>query len=184
MSRTILNICGAIILCTAGTVFAQAVKDATSDKPAVKTATLPANSDKALLVASPTPTPEPAEGSIDPRSKALEVAGAFTNDGFKIRDGYYKGVIEPNKPQLFAVNLYAGNQYWFCVGTTPSDRPPARKIAVSIYDENGKKIESEPYQDENIGAAGIVAGNSGRYFVEVTLEAGQKTDYCFLYAYK
>ncbi|MEO6848234.1 MAG: hypothetical protein ABI443_11280 [Chthoniobacterales bacterium] len=135
---------------------------------------------------APTASPDAAaESNIDPRSKALELAGAFTNDGFKIRDGYFTGTIDAKKPQIFALNLSAGNQYWFCVGAVPADQ----KLTVSVYDENGKKVDSEKYQDLSMAAAGIVAENSGRYFVYVALEdapkaEAQKAEYSFLYTYK
>ncbi|MEO6054103.1 MAG: hypothetical protein ABIP97_08840 [Chthoniobacterales bacterium] len=175
MKRYILSACVAVLVVSMGNgLFAQSAKETPKSAPAP---TAPKADTK------PAATPENPEGSLDPRSKALELAGAFTNDGFKIRDGYFKGVLEPNKPVLFEVNLYAGDQYWFCAGMTPADQP-ARKIGVAIYDETGKKIDAELYKEDNTGAAGIVAGNSGRYYVEVTLESGPKADYCFLYAYK
>jgi len=138
-----------------------------------------AGSAVAVLAQKATPAPDNSPG-LDPRSRTLQLAGAFTNDGFRIRDGYFSGTIEPNKPKLFEVNLYAGNQYWFCAGALP----PGKKLSVAVYDENGKKVDSEIWQDEGAAAAGIVAPNSGRYFVQVTMEEGQKTEYCFLYAYK
>ncbi len=75
--------------------------------------------------ASPTPAPSTtpvtdtaAEASA--RSAALELAGAFSNDGYKIRDGYYFGALEPGKSTLIEVNLFAGNEYWFCAaGNAP-----------------------------------------------------------------
>ena len=34
------------------------------------------------------------------RNTALELAGAFGNDGFKLRDGNWAGTIAPGKPQV------------------------------------------------------------------------------------
>ena len=54
----------------------------------------------------------PARGDTDTevkaRKAALDVAGAFTNDGFKMRDGHWCGTIKPHEHALIAVNLYAG----------------------------------------------------------------------------
>ena len=58
------------------------------------------------------------DAEVNARKDALELAGAFGNDGFKIRDGHSCGVLKPHDHALIAVNLYAGNQYWFSVGTT------------------------------------------------------------------
>src|ERR1700720_1350932 len=78
---------------------------------------------------------------VDARKGALDLAGAFSNDGFKMRDGHWSGTIKPRDHALVAVNLYAGNQYWFSVGATE----PAKKIAVNVYDENGKQVVTESY---------------------------------------
>ena len=56
------------------------------------------------------------------RAVALDVAGAFSNDGFKLRDGHWAGTLAPNESKLLAVNLYAGNQYWFSAGATETGK--------------------------------------------------------------
>src|SRR5438874_712466 len=40
------------------------------------------------------------------RAVALELAGAFSNDGFKLRDGHWAGTLGPNESKVIAVNLY------------------------------------------------------------------------------
>jgi hypothetical protein len=47
---------------------------------------------------------------------ALDLAGAFSNDGFKLRDGSWSGAIQSGSPKIIQVNLYAGNEYWFSLG--------------------------------------------------------------------
>src|SRR6516225_8614172 len=79
------------------------------------------------------------DAEVSARKDALELAGAFGNDGFKIRDGHSCGVLKPHDHALIAVNLYAGNQYWFSVGTTE----PLKKIGVTVYDETGKQMTTE-----------------------------------------
>ena len=74
------------------------------------------------------------DAEVQARKDALDVAAAFSNDGFKTRDGHWCGVVKPHDHSLVAVNLYAGNQYWFSASATE----PAKKIAVSVYDETGK----------------------------------------------
>ena len=78
------------------------------------------------------------DGEVAARRTALDIAGAFTNDGFKLRDGHWAGSFAPGKPQIVLVNLYAGNQYWFTLGATP----PAKKVAITIYDEAGQASEN------------------------------------------
>jgi hypothetical protein len=114
------------------------------------------------------------------RNTALGVAGAFGNDGFKLRDGNWAGTIAPGKPQILQVNLYAGNQYWFTLGATPA----GKKLAVTVYDEAGAAIEAESYQDASVAAAGFAPLASGSYYVKVELVDGASTAFCLIYSYK
>ena len=114
------------------------------------------------------------------RSKVLELAGAFANDGYKVRDGYWSGVLEPGKPQILEVNLFAGNAYWFSAAATA----PARKLSVTLFDENGRPVEGEIFQDGVTAAAGLLPDASGRYFVRLELVEGDKADFCLVYSYK
>jgi hypothetical protein len=121
-----------------------------------------------------------SEDEIAARKSAYDVAGAFTNDGFKLRDGAWSGKFDAHKGKVIQVNLYAGNQYWFSLGTTP----PAKKVAVSIYDENGKPLASEPYADEGKAAAGFAPLVSGVYYVKIEELEGGAASFCLLYSYK
>jgi hypothetical protein len=114
------------------------------------------------------------------RSKVLELAGAFANDGYKVRDGYWSGVLEPGKPQVLEVNLFAGNAYWFSAAALA----PARKLSVTLFDENGRPVTGEIFQDGSAAAAGLLPDASGRYFVRLELVEGDKADFCLVYSYK
>ncbi len=111
---------------------------------------------------------------------ATDVAAAFTNGGFKLRDGHWNGKLQAGKSQVIQVNLYAGNQYWFTVGATTA----GKKLAVTIYDEAGKPLASEPYSDENKAAAGFSPEVSGPYFVKVEEKEGGPATFCMVYSYK
>ncbi len=142
----------------------------------VAAALLPA----AFAQENPAASPPNAESDVSVRSKALELAGAFSNDGYKIRDGYWPGEIEPNRSQFLEVNLFAGNEYWFSAAVTS----PGRKIAVSVLDEAGMPVEYQTYEDGQAAAAGFVPEVSGRYFIKMTLLEGDKSQFCLLYSYK
>jgi hypothetical protein len=120
------------------------------------------------------------DAEVQARRDALDVAGAFSNDGFKIRDGHWCGVIRPHDHALAAVNLYAGNQYWFSAAGTE----PVKKIAVSVYDESGKQVITENYDEGEKAAAGFSPANSGQYFVSVDLVEGEEGTFCLVYSYK
>lgn len=120
------------------------------------------------------------DSEVEARKVALDVAGAFSNEGFKIRDGHWCGKVKPHDPALVAVNLYAGNQYWFSVGATES----AKKIAVSVYDETGKRVTTDEYDAGEKAAAGFSPANSGQYYVSVDLVDGKEGSFCLVYSYK
>lgn len=118
---------------------------------------------------------------VEAHRQALDLTGAFTNDGFKLRDGHWAGQIKPKDRALIAVNLYAGNQYWFSVAAA-NDK--AKKIAVDIYDEGGKPMTSESYNEGERASAGFSPTTSGQYFVAVSLIEGEPSTVCLVYSYK
>ena len=120
------------------------------------------------------------DAEVEARRIVLELAGAFSNDGFKLRDGVAMGSLEPGKAKLVQVNLYAGNEYWFSLAASGG----AKKVAVTVFDETGKKIDSEPYQEGVTAAAGFSPDVSGPYFVKVELVEGTTSSFCLLYSYK
>jgi len=120
------------------------------------------------------------DAEVQARKDALDVAGAFSNEGFKIRDGHWCGIVKPHDHSLIAVNLYTGNQYWFSAGATE----PAKKIAVSVYDETGKQVKTEGYSNGEKAAAGFSPENSGQYFVSIDLIEGEEGSFCLVYSYK
>ncbi len=120
------------------------------------------------------------DAEVNARKNALDVAGAFTNDGFKLRDGHWCGTVTPQDHALIAVNLFAGNQYWFAVGTADM----AKNVTVNLYDETGKLVPTEHYQSGERAAAGFSPADSGQYFVAVDLAEGEATNFCLIYSYK
>jgi len=117
---------------------------------------------------------------VEARKTALDLAGAFSNDGFKMRDGHWCGTIKPREPALIAVNLYAGNQYWFTAGATA----PAKRLALNVYDETGKQVSTEAYNAGEKAAAGFSPTSSGQYYISVGLTEGAESSVCFVYSYK
>lgn len=120
------------------------------------------------------------DGEVEARRVAMELAGAFGNDGFKLRDGVAMGTLDPGKSKLVQVNLYAGNEYWFSLAASGD----AKKVAVTVFDETGRKVDAEPYQEGVTAAAGFSPEASGPYFIRVELVEGAASAFCLLYSYK
>jgi len=121
------------------------------------------------------------DDEVEARKQALDLTGAFQNDGFKLRDGHWAGQIKPAERALIAVNLYAGNQYWFSAAAA-NDK--AKKLAVDVYDEGGKPMTTEIYSEGERASAGFSPTTSGQYFVAVSLVEGEPSTVCLVYSYK
>ncbi len=121
------------------------------------------------------------DDEVEAHRQALDLTGAYTNEGFKLRDGHWAGKIKPAERAVIAVNLYAGNQYWFSVAAA-NDK--AKKVAVEIYDEAGKPMTSENYNEGERASAGFSPVTSGQYFVAVSLVEGDPSTICLVYSYK
>jgi len=117
---------------------------------------------------------------VEAHKLVLDLTGAFSNDGFKLRDGHWTGTIKPREHALIAVNLYAGNQYWFSAAANSK----AKKISVDVYDENGKPMTTETYNSGDKASAGFSPTSSGQYFVSLGLLEGEPTAFCLVYSYK
>ncbi len=114
------------------------------------------------------------------RQVALELAGAFSNDGFKLRDGHWTGTLARGESKVIAVNLYAGNEYWFSAGATEK----AKKLSVEVFDETGALVAGEKFNSGTKAASGVAVDNSGEYFIRVRLDEGDPAGVCFVYSYK
>jgi hypothetical protein len=117
---------------------------------------------------------------VEAHKLVLDLTGAFSNDGFKLRDGHWTGTIKPQERALVAVNLFAGNQYWFSAAANTK----AKKISVEVYDESGKPVVTEMYNSGDKASAGFSPTTSGQYFVSIGLLEGEPTTFCLVYSYK
>jgi hypothetical protein len=133
----------------------------------------------ALLVAGGSLSAQ-TDDEVEAHRWVLDLTGAFSNEGFKLRDGHWVGQIKPAERAVIAVNLYAGNEYWFSAAANSK----AKKISVDLYDESGKPLVTEVYNEGDRAAAGFSPTNSGQYFVAVSLLEGEPTTFCLVYSYK
>jgi hypothetical protein len=120
------------------------------------------------------------DDQVAARSEVLDLAGAFENDGFKIRDGHLFGKVARDHAEVVSVNLYSGNAYWFSVASTKK----VDKLRVSIFDDQGKPVSFEPYAEGNRAAAGFSPEASGLYYVKISDEDSQPATFCLIYCYK
>ena len=111
------------------------------------------------------------------RRAAGDLAGAWANEGFKLRDGHWTGTLLPGKPQIVQVSLFAGNRYWFTASNGDA-------ISMAIFDESGQPVATETYQDASRAAAGFSPASSGVYFVKLEQNGIRASTFCLVYSYK
>jgi len=134
----------------------------------------------AVLLAAVVSLPAQTDEEVEAHRHVLDLTGAFSNEGFKLRDGHWAGEIKPTERAVIAVNLYAGNEYWFSAAANTK----AKKISVDLYDESGKPLTTEVFNEGERASAGYSPTNSGQYFVAVSLLEGEPTTFCLVYSYK
>ncbi|CAA9261241.1 MAG: hypothetical protein AVDCRST_MAG42-2974 [uncultured Chthoniobacterales bacterium] len=121
-----------------------------------------------------------SDNQVEARKVALDLAGAFANEGFKVRDGHWTGTVKKGDRAVVAVNLYAGNEYWFSVAG--AGKGP--KFSLGLYDENGKPLETEQFAEDEKAATGFSPTISGQYFVSIAADEGDTGTLCLVYSYK
>lgn len=114
------------------------------------------------------------------RARVLEFAGALGNEGYKVRDGFLTARLEGGASARLAVNLFAGNHYWFCAAVP--ERSP--QIGISLFDPQGEAVKTNDHKTADLAAAGVIAATTGRYVVQVDNTGGAAADICLVYLFK
>lgn len=129
----------------------------------------------------PSPTPSPRPVAASPlRVKLMDLGGALSNEGFKMRDRIWFGKIEAGQPQRLAVNLYQGNHYWFCAAVDPE----GRTVQISLFQADGTPVTGLDHAEPGLAAVGVTAVATGQYFVQIKTTGGPASDFCLLYLFK
>lgn len=129
----------------------------------------------------PSPVPSPTPAAASPlRVKLMDLGGALSNDGFKMRDRVWSGKIEAGQPQRLAVNLFRGNHYWFCAAVDPH----GEALKVSLFTADGTPVPGVDHAEPGLAAVGVTAETTGQYFVQIETTGGPASDFCLLYLFK
>jgi len=114
------------------------------------------------------------------RAALYEVAGALGNEGFKVRDGIWSGKLEAGAPQRLVVNLFAGNHYWFLATAGAG----VRGLELSLFDSAGRPVPVISEGPPGMAVAGVTAGATGQYFLQIGSVGGPAADFRLLYLFK
>ena len=124
--------------------------------------------------------PPSSDSVVTCRRAALELAGAWTNDGFRLRERSWAGILPTDTPALARVTLIAGNRYWFSAATHAA----STTILLNIYTETGTPVNAQNYQDGPLTAAGFAPAASGSYLIALSESRGTPVPFCLVYSYK
>jgi hypothetical protein len=145
-----------------------------------------------VLAIGPAAAQEPAQPQTKPapldwnqaeasaRSRALEAAAHNKSQGYTLRDGFWRGMLEKNKPVVIAVHLFAKNHYSF----SAAHPAPGSRVRISFFDPQGNPAAAEEIDGANSVTAGLSAMRSGRYYLRLDLTEGDKAETCVVYSYK
>lgn len=128
----------------------------------------------------PAASPAPQAPAPTLRARIYDVACALGNDGFKLRDGAWTATLEGGQTRRLAVNLFAGNQYWFCAATSAAGETPV----LLLKDPAGRAIETVSDGTEGVAVAGVTAPATGLYTLECKGSSPGTRDFCLLYLFK
>lgn len=116
---------------------------------------------------------------VQARQRAIRLAGAFANDGYKLRDGAWSLNLTPGKPHVLAVFLFAGNEMWFsAAGANVESRPQ-----LELFNSNGAPVNAKTFQHDGLAALGLVVPHTGMFYLRAFTTA-DATAFALVTSYK
>ena len=118
----------------------------------------------------------------DAHSRAMEAATAAVKDGYLVRQEYWAGSLATKQPSVVKHQLFAGNSYWFWLG---SDEDSAQ-VTVHVYDSKGKIVDAEAWQRGNMAAVRVAPTKTDTYLIVFSVEQSKakKNRWALAYGYK
>ena len=121
----------------------------------------------------------PENDLLQARQRAISLAGAFANDGYRLRDGSWSFYISENQPAVLMIWLFARNGVWFSAATAEKGASPK----LEVFTPDGHPLPTLEYLAPGASAVGFVAPTTGKYFVRATFP-GPLTPFCLVTSYK
>ncbi len=118
----------------------------------------------------------------DALSFAYEAATPYVKQGFSIREDAWGGDLGVKDQKAVTAQLFKGNEYWFLTGTDSRNAV----VTVSVYDSNGKLVQTDAWQRGRFSGAKVVPDRSGTYYAIVTVHKSpdERTHWALVYGYK
>ena len=121
----------------------------------------------------------PEDDLLQARQRAISLAGAFANDGYRMRDGSWALYLSENQPAMLALWLFARNGVWLSAATAEKGATPH----LEVFDPQGNPVATLLHAAAGATAAGFVVPVTGKYTIRASLNA-PSTPFCLVYSYK
>jgi hypothetical protein len=118
----------------------------------------------------------------DAIARAFQAMNPYAKQGYVVRtDDEWGGDLGVNERKAISLDLLKGNDYRFCMATDVDEA----RVAVHVYDQRGKRVESEVHQG-HFATARVVILVTGTYFivVEVISSPAERTHWAMVYGAK
>jgi hypothetical protein len=125
----------------------------------------------------------PAHATVDDaHSAALEAAQSAVEDGFKIRQEYWKGKVTSGQQKMVKHQLFKDSAVWFWLGSADE----GHKLEIEIYDAKGVKVASEKKSGKDFAALKLTPPKTGTYLIvfKITGRPDEQLDWALVYGWK
>jgi len=96
-------------------------------------------------------------------SAIMEAVAGHIEDGFTIREEYWKGQLESGGKKLIRHQLFRGNEYWFWSATST----PGCEIKLEVYDAAGSSVTLERATTGTVRGVRATPAQTGSHYILV-----------------
>lgn len=132
-----------------------------------------------------------ASASVDEAHSAImEAVAGHIEDGFTIREEYWKGQLESGGKKLIRHQLFRGNEYWFWLATSA----PGCELKLEVYDAEGTSVTLERSTTGTVRGVRVTPAQTGSYYILVQISRSpseqtskvpvQLSDWALVYGYR
>jgi hypothetical protein len=134
-----------------------------------------------LLLGAPLRAQDVPDEAHEARVNAIEMAHAFTDESFIVRDGFWRTRLAPNEEVVCALQLFAGVDYWICLGSGT----PEAQLQMGLFTSAPRPVAVlERVQEPSRAAIKVRPRTSGLFYLKVRNNHGQAARVCVTYCYK
>jgi hypothetical protein len=118
----------------------------------------------------------------DAHSMAMELATAYVEKGFAVRQDYWSGEVKSGQSKQVKAQLFKGNEYWFFLGCDAD----SCELELKIVDAKGKPLHTETKTIKGAVGVRILPPKTGSYAIVFTIKSTDvaKPHWALAYAYR